>query len=160
MNKLIIIAFAFLLSACTTSDELPLPQEIGSLKLISSKSDTEAVKDINELHGVDVATQKNVIGKYGSDSENFDLLYVSMYSDSIACKNSLDKMIAKMKQAENSPFFHLMAMPEYNNRLYFTIGMGAFHYIYTSGNYLIWLQTYQPMGREIPANLKEIYPVY
>jgi hypothetical protein len=40
-----------------------------------------------------------------------------------------------------------------------TLGMGAIHYIYVSGNFLLWLQSFQSLGDELPQQLLELYPV-
>jgi len=37
--------------------------------------------------------------------------------------------------------------------------MGARHYIYQSGNYLLWLQTYQSFDDKLPPRLLKLYPV-
>jgi hypothetical protein len=39
------------------------------------------------------------------------------------------------------------------------LGMGAVHYIYPSGKYLLWLQTFQSFGTELPPQLLELYPL-
>jgi hypothetical protein len=68
-------------------------------------------------------------------------------------------MIEKMVSAKQGPFFHLMPLPTYKNKVYFTLGMGARHYIFVSGNYLLWLQTLQSFGDELPPRLLKLYPV-
>jgi hypothetical protein len=40
-----------------------------------------------------------------------------------------------------------------------TLGMGAVHYIYLSGQSLLWLQTYQSFGDKLPRGLLELYPI-
>jgi hypothetical protein len=68
-------------------------------------------------------------------------------------------MIEKMVSAKQGPFFHLMPLPTYKNKVYFTLGMGARHYIFVSGNYLLWLQTFQSFGGELPPQLLNLYPL-
>ena len=68
-------------------------------------------------------------------------------------------MIEKMASAKQGPFFHLMPLPTYKNKAYFTLGMGARHYIFLSGNYLVWLQTFQSFGGELPPQLLNLYPL-
>ena len=68
-------------------------------------------------------------------------------------------MIEKMAAAQKGPFFHLMPLKKYQERAYLALGMGAVHYIYLSGNYLLWLQTYQSFGGELPPQLLNLYPI-
>jgi hypothetical protein len=68
-------------------------------------------------------------------------------------------MIEKMAAAKKGPFFHLMPMGQYDNKVYMTLGMGAMHYIYVSGKCLLWLQTYQSFSDKLPGGLLELYPV-
>jgi len=53
-------------------------------------------------------------------------------------------------------FKYLMPLPTYENKADFTLGMGARHYIFLSGNYLVWLQTF---GGELPPQLLNLYPL-
>jgi hypothetical protein len=52
-----------------------------------------------------------------------------------------------------------MPLGKYENKVYFTLGMGASHYIYLSGRYLLWFQTFQSFGDLLPQQLLEFYPV-
>lgn len=63
----------------------------------------------------------------------------------------------KMASSKEGPFFHLMPLTGYKNKVYFTLGMGAGHYIFLSGKYLLWFQTYQSFGR-LPPQLLKFYP--
>ena len=56
-------------------------------------------------------------------------------------------------------FFHLMPLPAYKNKVYFTLGMGSGHYIFLSGNCLLWYQTDQSFGDKLPPKLLKFYPV-
>ena len=67
-------------------------------------------------------------------------------------------MIEKMRATKGGPFTHLMPINKYNGNVYMAIGMGSVHYIIWSGNYLLWLQTDQPFGTELPPRLLTLYP--
>jgi hypothetical protein len=67
-------------------------------------------------------------------------------------------MIEKMAAAKKGPFFHLMPLGQYDNKVYMTLGMGATHYIYVSGESLLWLQTYQAFKDKLPGRLLSLYP--
>jgi hypothetical protein len=109
------------------------------------------------MHGRFVATNANVIAEYGRDQK--DLLFISRYSDQTEAQKAFDLMIEKMAAAKNGPFFHLMPLGQYDNKVYMSLGMGAMHYIYLSGKSLLWLQTYQSFGDKLPSRLLELYPI-
>ncbi len=98
-----------------------------------------------------------MIAEYGKEKK--DLLYISYYSDQKQAKKAFDLMIEKMAAAKKGPVFHLMQLTTYTKPVYFTLGMGARHYIYQSGNYLLWLQTYQSFDDKLPPRLLKLYPV-
>jgi hypothetical protein len=142
---------------CSKNQDIPVPEIILDKKLTKLISKDEAVKVIDKLHGLDVAPEKNIIVEYGSDPK--DILYISRYNTESLASESFNSMIKKMLEAEQGPFTHLQQLPDYEDKIYFSIGMGAIHYIFKSTNYVLWLQTYQEIGRELPDNLLELYPV-
>jgi hypothetical protein len=110
------------------------------------------------MHGQSVATDGNVIAEYG-EGEKKDLLYISRYADPKAAQEAFDLMIEKMAVAKKTPFSHLMAIAKYQKNAYMTLGMGAVHYIYQSGSFLLWFQTFQPFGTTLPPQLLAFYPI-
>jgi hypothetical protein len=52
-----------------------------------------------------------------------------------------------------------MPLSKYKHKAYFTLGMGAGHYIFLSGKFLLWLQTHQYFGGELPPQLLDLYPL-
>jgi hypothetical protein len=97
------------------------------------------------------------IAEYGRDPK--DLLFISRYSDQSEAQKAFDLMIEKMAAAQKGPFFHLMPLGQYDNKVYMALGMGSMHYIYVSGNCLLWLQTYQSFRDKLPGGLLELYPI-
>ena len=152
-----IILFLFFSIACETNEQISVPEIILEKKMTKLISDEEAVKVIDGLHGLDVTPEKNVIAEYGEDPK--DILYISRYSNAKQAGESFKLMIEKMQKAEGGPFTHIQALPDYNDTVYFTIGMGAIHYIFHSDRLVLWLQTYQEIGRELPDNLLKLYPL-
>lgn len=160
MRKLLIVLSMTIITgfwACSGSQE-KIPQQFGELPLAKVTKGQDAKKAIDELHGLEVGTADNLILEYKGEHEN-DLVYVTVYDNREACEQDYKLMIDKMLKAENSPFYHITEIPEYEGKLYMAIGMGALHYIYLSDNNLVWVQTYQDLGRELPKNLSDFYPV-
>ncbi|MCK4753807.1 MAG: hypothetical protein KAS58_01160, partial [Calditrichia bacterium] len=106
---------------------------------------------------LEVAPDENIIAEYGEDQK--DLLYISYYKDEDQARDAFILMISKMMKTDQGPFSHIRALPDYGEKVYMSIGMGAIHYIYYSSNYILWLQTYQDIGRELPEDLLSFYPI-
>jgi len=154
---LIIFFLIYPFYSCDEEPELKSPHKIGSKDRVNIVSGEEAIMMIDEMHGLSVAPNANIIVEYGANKK--DMLYISYYRDGEDAQKDFQQMIDKMETAKNSPFSHLMRLPEYESDVYFTLGMGAIHYIYCSSNYILWFQTEQTFGRNLPAELLNIYPI-
>lgn len=153
--------FGFLLIifflGCSDSSDLPTPEKIGIEERTRLITGRQAAQIVNKMHGTAVAGHNNVIAEYGRDKKDF--LFVTYYTDQTEAQKAFRLMIEKMTAAKNSPFIQLSPLGKYQNKVYTTLGMGAIHYIYHSGNFLLWFQTYQSFGDELPAHLLELYPL-
>ncbi len=109
------------------------------------------------MHNKSVAADANVIVEYGTEQK--DLLYISYYVDHKLAKKAFELMMKKMAAVNKGPFSHLRQLTTYSKPVYFALGLGAGHYVYQSGNYLLWLQTYQSFDDKLPARLLKLYPV-
>jgi hypothetical protein len=155
--KIIGFGFIILILGCANPLNLPTPERIGEKERIREIAGKQAAQVVDKMHGRSVATNANVIAEYGRDKK--DLLFISRYSDQTEAQKAFDLMIEKMAAAKNGPFFHLMPLDQYDNKVYMTLGMGSMHYIYLSSKYLLWLQTYQLFGDKLPSRLLELYPI-
>jgi hypothetical protein len=158
-SNLKIIGFVFIIFilGCVSPLNLPTPEKIGEKERVREITGKQAVQVVDKMHGRFVATNANVIAEYGRDQKDF--LFISRYSDQTEAQKAFDLMIEKMTAAKNGPFFHLMPLGQYDNKVYMSLGMGAMHYIYLSGKSLLWLQTYQSFGDKLPSRLLELYPI-
>jgi len=145
------------LLGCSSSGDIASPEGIGEKERVRVVDGNQAARIINRMHNQSVAADANVIAEYGKEKK--DLLYISYYADQKQAKKAFDLMIEKMAAAKKGPVFHLMPLNTYIKPVYFTLGMGARHYIYQSGNYLLWLQTYQSFDDKLPPRLLKLYPV-
>lgn len=148
---------AFLVGCTNSSTQLPAPQKIGQNERTRTISGNQAANIINKMHGQSVAADANAIVEYGKEKQ--DILYISYYEDQYQAGKAFELMIDKMASAKQGPFFHLMPLSKYKNKAYFTLGMGAGHYIFISGKFLLWLQTHQSFGGELPSQLLNLYPL-
>jgi hypothetical protein len=157
-RKIIVsLIYFFALVGCFSSPDLPTPEKLGGKERTRIITGKQAAQVVNKMHGQSVATAANVIAEYGWEKKDF--LYVTYYADQKEAEKAFDLMIKKMASAKKGPFFHLMPLGKYENKVYFTMGMGASHYIYSSGRYLLWFQTFQSYGDLLPQQLLEFYPV-
>jgi len=145
------------LLGCSSSGDIASPEGIGEKERVRVVDGNQAARIINSIHNQSVAADANVIAEYGKEKK--DLLYISYYADQKQAKKAFDLMIEKMAAAKKGPVFHLIQLTTYTKPVYFTLGMGARHYIYPSGNYLLWLQTYQSFDDKLPPRLLKLYPV-
>ncbi len=153
----LLILSSLLINGCQEQPEIDVPKNLGNFKLSNVILGEEASATINKLHGLSVAADKNIIAEYGEEKK--DLLYISYYKETDKAEKLFRLMMDKMIQAKKSPFTHIQTIAAYNNQVYIVLGMGAYHYIYNTQNYILWLQTYQKFGRKLPSKLIELYPV-
>ena len=156
-QKIIILIFLITILGCSRSPDLSTPERIGDKERVREIIGKQAARVVDKMHGLSVAAHANVIAEYGRDKK--DLLFISRYGDQTEAHKAFALMIEKMAAAKKGPFFHLMPLGQYDNKVYMTLGMGAIHYIYVSGNSLLWLQTYQSFKDKLPARLLELYPL-
>ncbi len=157
IKPICLIFIIFLLGCVNSTTELPSPERIGQKERIRVISGNQAARVINKMHIQSVAAAANVIAEYGQ--EKTDILYISFYKEQKTAGQAFNLMIEKMAAAKKGPFFHLMPLNKYQKKAYLTLGMGAVHYIYLSGNYMLWLQTFQSFGGELPPRLLNLYPL-
>lgn len=156
--KLICLIASIVFIGCTSTTDLPTPEKIGAKERLRVISGQQAAQVVNRMHGQSVATDANFIAEYGKGA-NKDILYISRYTEPEAARKACELMIEKMAAAKKSPFYHLMPIGKYQKKVYMTLGMGSVHYIYPSGQYLLWFQTFQSFGTELPPQLLELYPL-
>ena len=153
---LICVLFWLALLGCSNANSIQTPDKIGEKERTGVISGKQAVVVVNKLHGRVVAADANVIAEYGHQKK--DLLYITRYKRPQEAVESFDLMVSKIAAAENGPFFQPVPMVKYGNNAYMTLGMEAVHYIYVSGNSLLWLQSYQSFGTSLPPRLLKMYP--
>ncbi len=145
-----------LLCSCQ-SDKIETPGSIGEKARTAIKGEKEASDAINEMHGLEVAAVKNLVAEYGDDKK--DLLYISLFDTESKAREALELMIQKIAHAKDGSFYHVMPLRKYGRNAFITLGMGATNYIFISGRFLIWYQTYQSLGPDLPEDLTQMYPV-
>jgi len=152
----IVLLFSLALFGCSAPTYLETPEKIGEKERTKIVSGKKAARVVNRMHGLSVTPDANIIAEYGRGKK--DVLYISRYRNREEANESLDLMVGKIAAAEKGPFFHLMQIRKYKNKVYMTFGMGAIHYIYLSDNFILWFQSYQSFGTALPPRLIKLYP--
>lgn len=156
--KRIGLIVSIILIGCSSATDLLTPDKVGVKARLRVISGQQAAQAVNRMHGQSVAADANVIAEYGV-GEKKDILYISRYAEPEEALRACKLMLEKMAAAPKSPFYHLRPIGKYQQEVYMTPGMGAVHYIYPSGKYLLWFQTFQSFGTELPSQLLELYPL-
>ena len=152
-----LLIISLIVSCNQFSNSNNFPDQIGEYRINSVVEGDSAKIEINRLHHMSVASYKNIVIRYGYNSE--DILYISEFKDYSTVKQALKNMISKMQGNKNIPFSYLVPMKNYK-KSYMTIGLGSIHYIYASTNCLVWYSTKQKFYNNLPEELLEIYPVH
>ena len=155
--KFLYLILIIIFAGCSDSQDVATPEKIGDKQRSAAISGNRAAQVINKMHDQSVAAVANVIAEYGQVRK--DLLYISSYANPEDAGKALDLMIKKMAVVKKGPFAHLMPLAGYKKPVYFALGLGAAHYIYRSGNYLLWFQTYQSFADKLPPRLLMLYPL-
>jgi hypothetical protein len=156
LSLFVLTVSSIYINSCNNQDILPTPDKVGTKTRSKIFSRNESVEAINKLHGLSVAAQNNIIAEYGIDQK--DLLYVSFYQNSDSAVVAFNEMIKKIAHNKKGPFYHLVQLNEAGENAFFLMGMGASHYVFISANFIIWFQTYQSFGKEIPESILNYYP--
>ena len=155
-SKYTVLLFSLVLLGCSAPSHLETPEKMGEKERTKIISGEKAARVVNKMHNLPVAPDASIIVEYGRGKK--DVLYISRYSNQIEANKTLDLMVGKIAAAEKGPFFHLMQLRKYKNKVYMTLGMGALHYIYLSDNSILWFQSYQSFGTALPPQLLKMYP--
>jgi hypothetical protein len=126
-----------LLTACG-SQEVPLPQSIGTLRLEKVKSGEEARQEIDLLHGKQIGFQQGYIGFYGAETGSAQI-WLSEHSSESEAAEAVERMARGMKQGKQQSFYHFRQIVIEERTVYFAMGMGQAHYFFQKGSKVIWL---------------------
>lgn len=114
------------------------PHELAGLPLAESTTGEEAVHEMMQLHGKDVALLDGYVAHYhGPGAEA--VLYVGQAADAAAAASLNERMQALIARG-NSPFRGLRALEVGGRRLFGVSGLGAEHYFYQVNDKVVWLQ--------------------
>ena len=117
-----------------------VPEQLGTLKLISSSGDSEALAQISRLHGTDIELVSAYIAEYVQDNER-----VTVWVGRTESSNAGAELTRRMFQAiqkGGSGFSNLQRLSVTDHEVFRIEGPGGEHFFYNSREQkeeVIWL---------------------
>lgn len=144
-NIPLVLLVLLLLIACS-SNETPLPQYLGSMRLEKVQSGEEARQEIDRLHGKQISLLRGYIGMYVAENGRGQL-WVSEHSSDGEATEAIEKMAYGVKLGKQQ-FWHFRQMMIEGRPVYLAVGMGQAHYFYQNGAMAIWLSVDPSLANE------------
>lgn len=132
-----VLAFLLLLIACSSND-IPLPQSIGSMRLVRVQSGQEARRKIDRLHGKQISLLRGYIGTYEAKN-GAGVLWISEHTSEKDATGAIEKMAQGLQQGRQQEFRHFRRMKLEQRPVYLAVGMGQAHYFFQNRAKVIWL---------------------
>ena len=140
-----VLLFLLFLIACNSND-IPLPQTIGSMRLGKVQSGEEARREIDRLHGKQISFLRGYIGTYLAENGRGQL-WVSEHSSEREATEAIEKMAHGIKQGKQQ-FWHFRKMMIEQRPVYLAVGMGQAHYFFQNRAKVIWLSVDPSLAKE------------
>jgi hypothetical protein len=155
--RVLLFAFSLLFTSPLVSEADSIPQSIGSLSLMESRSGEEARQEIDRLHGKQIDFKRGYIGTYGGE-EGKAKLWVSEYGSEEEAFKAVEKMAQGVRANEEAGFWHFREIPIGGLEVYFVVGMGQAHYFFQRGIKAIWLAVDPPLAKQAIRDLMSQIP--
>lgn len=120
----------------TESAKLNLPSQVAGLPLVEQRHGSEAIVEINRLHGLDFPLDGGAVGVYGEGGGA--VLWVSETADQALASQLVEDMRAKIAEGR-SPFRPLGERFAGERRVYELVGLGQRHFYFQAGELVVWL---------------------
>jgi hypothetical protein len=127
-------------------ESTPLPSGIGSLRLETVVSGTDAKQTIDHLHNKSISPEVSYIGRYAGGNGSA-VLYASLYS----ADDQAFQVVSMMAEGINGGsdiFGHYRAFDLHGKRMQMCLGMGQVHYFFSHGRLVYWLSVDAPIAQE------------
>ena len=144
----------YLSSRASSSNAIPLPNQLAGLRITDSKSGDEAIGDFADLHGKEFPITSGAVATYGN--HQITLWVAETSSESVAAQltNAMQGKIAK----GNSPFTPVNEINDSGRHIYALEGMGQKHFYFQSDHLVIWLAADPDIADNALQQILEAYP--
>jgi hypothetical protein len=139
LNYRVWILLGFLLAGCNQSPSgLPFDPHIEGLKLVKLITGDDAIKAINQLHGMPINVVRGFIAHYEGVHDKA-VIWVSEATSEKLAQRQIAVMIQKMKSSRRSPFSHYRTLDIKGLRVIAFDGMGQVHYVFRDNKWAYWI---------------------
>ncbi|MDP2660759.1 MAG: hypothetical protein Q8R28_08520 [Dehalococcoidia bacterium] len=118
-----------------------IPAQIAGLQRGATMTGSQAMADLEQLHGKDVGLSSGWIAHYGKDA----VIYVGEAKDDAGASQLFQAMTSRIG-AGNQYFKNLQQLEISGKQVYTVTGQGQRHYYYQQGREVIWVAA--PSGQE------------
>ena len=125
-----------------TGQRADAPDDLGTLQLVGKVEGEEALREIDQLHGLGIEMEDAYVVRYVRGSEK-GTVWVGIASDSAAAADLTERMLAAIQDG-NDAFGDVQAETVAGQDGYLTDGPGGKHFFYQSqlsAGEVVWLQT-------------------
>jgi hypothetical protein len=124
------------------TDQSDNPDDLGTLQLVGKVQGEEALREIDQLHGLGIEMEDAYVVRYVRGNEK-GTVWVGITSDRAAAADLTDRMRVAIEDG-NEAFGEVQAVTVAGQDIYSVKGPGGDHFFYQSqrsSNEVVWIQT-------------------
>src|SRR3990172_5687546 len=149
-----VAAWIYFNNLITHPTAIPLPDQLGGLRIADYKTGAQAATDFINLHGKQVPIASGAIGVYG---DNQITVWVAGAPFHFMAARMVEAMRERITEG-NSPFMPIEQLNDGKRTIYALEGMGQKHFYWQSKNLVIWLAAEPSLANEALEQILEAYP--
>jgi len=130
-------ALALLLAGYAGAIRADPPDRLGDLRLVHALQGADALREINRLHGKELAARSGYVAHYEKRGA-VAMLYLAQAASADEAERQLKRMGERIRRG-GSPFYHLKTSKQGAITLYSVLGQGQIHYFYRRDSGVVWL---------------------
>jgi len=147
--------YALYSRALSRPGSAPLTDQLAGLSLVQQTQGSQAVGEINRLHGKEFPLTSAAVGLYGTQGS------ATLWVSGVPAGFMAERILSAMREriAENrSPFTPTGERQDGKRILYELDGMGQKHFYFQSENLVIWLAVEPSLAEPVLEQALEFYP--
>jgi len=126
-----------------------LPESIGKWQQVKLVTGTEALDQINSLHGKNIVVEAGAIGTYQKTGKRPAMIWISRSKTSDLTRKQSEVMADKMVSNPRSPFYAPEIFICNGVNVYRFLGMGQVHYIFCQEELGYWISAPPEDGEKL-----------
>ena len=133
---------------------LPLPSQLGEIRLYHRNEGAEAIAEFTALHQKQFLLLSGAVGHYGRDGEA--TLWVAGTPFAWMARQMVSRMHNKIAEGD-SPFRALGEQTHNFHEIHELDGLGQKHFYFQAGHLIVWLAVEPDLAEEALAQTLEAY---